>query len=91
VEYRPCGVQTVIEPPPAPPWVGDLPVTDGAKWWPGTLRAWRWIERARRIWTGLVDYSRDGLVYSNWVNGDLLEVLVADDPGTTRAPGSSKW
>jgi hypothetical protein len=49
-------------------------VPEGAAWWSGTLRAWRWIDRDRRIWTGLVDYSRDGLLYSHWVNGDLIDV-----------------
>ena len=48
-------------------------------WWPGTLRAWRWIDRDERIWTGLVDYSRDGLLYSHWVNGDLIEMTSHDD------------
>lgn len=76
---RPCRVRAVIERPPAPPWIGALPESDGSDWWTGTLRAWCWVEAGLRTWTGLVDYSRDGLLYSHWVDGDLVDVQSDDD------------
>ena len=73
---RPCRVRAVIERPPAPPWIAAdrLPIPGREPWWPGRIRAWRWIDRDKGTWTALVDYSRDGLLYSHWVHGDLLDV-----------------
>ncbi len=34
-------------------------------WWPGTLLAWRWIDREWRTWTALVRYQRDGLMHEH--------------------------
>lgn len=43
------------------------------------LRAWRWVDAEHRTWTALIDYTRDGLTYSHWVHGDLIEVLPQPD------------
>ena len=87
---RACRVEAVIERPPAPPWVGELPVPEAAAWWPGRLRAWRWIDREKRVRTGLVTYCRDGLLYEHWVSGELIQVEPddVDEEGTDLPTGT---
>ena len=72
-EHRSVRVQAVIARAPAPPGC-TAPFPLETHWWPGTLLAWRWIDRERRAWTALVRYQRDGLMHEHWVNGDLLDV-----------------
>ena len=67
-------VEAVIERPPPPPWVGDLPVEEATSWWPGTLLDWRWVDKPEGTWTALVQYRREGLTYLHWVSGELLDV-----------------
>lgn len=69
-------VQAVIERPPAPPWIGELPFPTHAQWWPGRMLAWRWVDKKQGTWTALVRYTRDGLSYEHWLSGDLLDVEV---------------
>lgn len=42
--------------------------------WPGSLLAWRWVDQAAGLWTGLVRYRREGLMHEHWIAGDLLNV-----------------
>ncbi|MBK9741173.1 MAG: hypothetical protein IPO93_17170 [Actinobacteria bacterium] len=70
----PVRVQAVIERPPAPPWIGELPFAERAEWWPGVLLAWRWLDRREGLWTALVRYHREGLTYEHWLSGELLDV-----------------
>lgn len=84
-------VEAVIERPPPPPWVGDLPVEEATSWWPGTLLDWRWVDKPEGTWTALVQYRREGLTYLHWVSGELLDVEPEEgDSGAlgTRALGS---
>ncbi len=72
---RSCRVEAVIERPPALPWVlADLPCPEPVESWPATMLAWRWIDRSKRTWIGLVRYQREGLLHEHWVHGDLLDV-----------------
>lgn len=75
-------VEAVIERPPAPPWIGDLPYPQLGKSWPGTMLGWRRTDKQAGMWTALVPYRRDGLTYSHWVSGHLLEV----EPEQTAIP-----
>ena len=67
-------VEAVIERPPAPPWIGDLPYPEPVESWPGTLLDWRGVDKPAGTWTALVQYVRDGLTYLHWVSGELLDV-----------------
>ena len=73
IEHRSVRVQAVIARAPAPPGC-TAPFPIEVDWWPGTMLAWRWIDRERRTWMALVRYQRDGLTHEQWVNGDLLDV-----------------
>jgi len=66
--------------------VGVLPFPERVESWVGVLRAWRWIDVEQRIWAGLVDYSREGLLYSHWVNGDLIDVQPDDGQAPMSVP-----
>ncbi len=75
-------MEAVIERPPAPRWIGELPFPVRTDWWPGTLLSWRWVDRERALWSGLVRYLREGPNYEHAVSGELIDVLplpVADD------------
>jgi hypothetical protein len=67
-------VEAVIERPPAPPWIGELPYPEPLASWPGTKLDGRWLDEAAGTWTALVQYRRDGLTYLHWVSGELLDV-----------------
>jgi hypothetical protein len=67
-------IEAVIERPPAPPWIGELPFPVREASWPGTMLDWRWLDKQERTWTALVQYRRDGLTYLHWVSGELLDV-----------------
>jgi hypothetical protein len=75
---RPCRVQAVIERPAPVPWVGVVPFPEPVDYWSGTLLAWRWLDPGAGLWTGLVQYRRDGLTYLHWVSGELLDVHPVD-------------
>lgn len=62
-----------------------LPFPERVDSWVGVLRACRWIDAEQCIWTGLVDYSREGLLYSHWVNGDLIDVQPDDGQASMEA------
>lgn len=47
--------------------------------WPGTMLSRRWLDKAVRLWAGIVRYRRDGLMYEHAVNGELLTMLAAED------------
>ena len=69
----PVHVEAVIERPPPLPWVvAELPFPERVDYWPGTLLAARWLDKAAGVWTGLVRYERDGLLYEHWLPGDLI-------------------
>jgi hypothetical protein len=82
-------VEAVIERPPAPPWIGDLPYPETAESWPGTMLDWRWIDKRASTWTALVQYRRDGLTYLHWVSGELLDVDPAEP--LTETPGTGTF
>ena len=65
-------IQATIERPPAPPWVGQVPYPERVDAWAGQLIAWRWTDQPTGAWTGLVRYTREGLLYEHWVSGELL-------------------
>lgn len=69
---RPVRVRAVLERPPPPPGV-VAPFPAPVDWWAGELLAWRWVDQAEGLWTGLVRYRREGLLYEHWVSGELLE------------------
>jgi len=71
---RPVRVEAIIERPPAPPWIGELPCPEPVESWPGTMLHWRWGDKQAGTWTALVQYRRDGLMYLHWVSGELLDV-----------------
>ena len=86
---RPVTVQALIERPPAPPWIGDLPTPTGAPVWHGYLLDWRWTNKDDRTWTAQVRYTRDGLTYEHWVSGELLDVVpepITSEPHSDREP-----
>jgi hypothetical protein len=87
---RPVRVEAVIERPPAPPWIGELPFPERVDYWPGTLLDWRWVDKTARLWVGLVRYQRDGLTYEHAVSGELLTVvrmLAWSGPGALACSG----
>ena len=66
-------VEAVIERPAPLPWVlAELACPEPVAFWPGMLLAGRWIDRDAHLWTGLVRYEREGLLYEHWVHGDLI-------------------
>ena len=67
-------VEAIIERPPAPSWIGDLPFPEPVDHWQGTMLAWRWVDRQEGTWTALVQYMRDGPTYLHWCSGELLDV-----------------
>lgn len=69
----PVRVQAVIERAPAPPGCVP-PLPEQARWWPGTLLSWRWVDQSQQTWTGLVRYRREGLLHEHWISGELLDV-----------------
>lgn len=72
LEARPVRVRALIErPPPAPGCT--VPFAERVEWWDGRMLAWRWVDRDQRLWTALVEYSREGLLYHHWLSGDLVE------------------
>ena len=72
-------VEAVIERPPAPPWVCDLPFPEPMAYWPGMMLDWRWVNTQQGTWTAMVQYRREGLTYLHWVSGELLDVEPEDD------------
>jgi hypothetical protein len=54
-------VEAIIEPPPTPLWIGELPFPVREAHWPGTMLVWRWLDRQAGTWTAQVQYRRDGL------------------------------
>ena len=74
MQPRLCRVEAVVERPPAPSWIGELPYPETAHYWPGTMLDWRWSNREAQTWTALVRYQRDGLTYLHWVSGELLDL-----------------
>jgi hypothetical protein len=88
---RRCRVEAVIERPEVPPWiVHPLPPHEPADHWPGWLLAWRWTDQGKGLWTGQVQYRRDGLTYEHTVSGELLTVEPDVDEGDTpNAPGQA--
>lgn len=83
---RSVRVEAVIERPPPLPWVGALPVPVRVDSWPGTLLAWRWLDREAGTWVGIVRYQRDGLMYEHAISGELLVVLPTADDDASSAP-----
>lgn len=85
---RSVRVEAVIERPPSPPWC-QAPPAERTDWWEGTLLAWRWTDATRTAWTGLVRYSREGLLYEHWVSGELLTVEPA--AGAVEGMNGAGW
>jgi hypothetical protein len=76
---RPCLVEAIIRRPAPAPWiVHALPEPENVPFWPGWLLDWRWTDKDKGLWMGLVRYTRDGLSYEHAVSGELLTVLPAD-------------
>jgi hypothetical protein len=77
---RPCRERTGIERPAAPPWIAAERIRFPGRepWRPAEILAWRWINRDLGTRFALVGYSRDGLLHSHSVNGDLIKVPIGD-------------
>ena len=81
----PVRVEAVIERPLPLPWVvAELPFPERVESWPGMLLAGRWLDKYAGLWTGLVRYEREGLLYEHWMSGDLIRPV--DQPDQVAAP-----
>lgn len=79
LQPRLCLVEAIIQRPATSPWiVHALPEPENVASWPGRLLDWRWTDKDKGLWVGLVRYTRDGLTYEHAVSGELLTVLPAD-------------
>jgi hypothetical protein len=71
-------VEAVIERPPPPSWIGELPFPERQAYWPGTMLDWRCVDKRTGTWTAYVQYRRDGLTYSHWLCSELHDVDPAE-------------